>query len=294
MAASRPALTVARRGGSVAAAWLCAVVLLGVSAAQAGAGEAIDRIRAGGALTVALFFEDVTPFFFTGETGELDGIDPWLARDIARNLGVEVAWNREAETFDGLIDEVAAGRADVAISLLSDTLERATRVRFTDSYVDVRQFLLINRLELGALMANRPDAAGEIRKVLDEPGSRIGVIRGTSYVDFAAQDFPRAQRIEFDDWSGMLAAVKSGDLTALMYDEIEIGNWRLADPAGALQLRPLLLESRPDTIAMAVRPQDGDLADWLDLYLRKIRADGALPAVLDRYLYTGDRALTNE
>jgi ABC-type amino acid transport substrate-binding protein len=79
-----------------------------------------------------------------------------------------------------------------------------------------------------------------------------------------------------------------------MYDEIEIGNWRLADPAGALTLRPYLLEGRPDTLASAIRRQDDDLKDWVDLYLEKLRNNGELDALLKRFLYTSERALTDE
>ena len=181
----------------------------------------------------------------------------------------------------------------MAVSLLSDTLDRATRVAFSDPYVEVRQFLLINRLKLGSLARGHP-AGATVPELLNEPAARIGVIAGTSYVGFLAEDFPAAEKVEFDRWDDMLAAVKAGELAALMYDEIEIGNWRLADPAGALTLRPFLLEGRPDTIAIALRRGDGDLKDWIDLYLEKARSNGELDALLKRYLYTSERALTDE
>ncbi len=107
------------------------------------------------------------------------------------------------------------------------------------------------------------------------------MIAGTSYVGFLAEDFPAAAKVEFEAWPEMLAAVKSGALAALLYDEIEIGNWRLADPAGALELRPYQLEGRPDTIAIAIRRGEDDLLDWIDLYLEKVRDNGELEALLD-------------
>lgn len=273
---------------------LCLVVVLAFSAplsAHAQDAAAIARIQAAGKLTVAVFFEDVVPFFYAGPDGKLVGVDPSLAEDIAEKLGVTLQYNRAATTFDGLIDEVVEGRADMAISLLSDTLERATRASFSDSYVSVRQFLLINRLQLGRLVAADPERANDIPALLDSASSRIGVIGGTSYVGFVAEDFPEAQSVAFDTWGDMLAAVKSGDLVALMYDEIEIGNWRLADSAGAVELRPYHLAGHPDTIAIAMRPGDTDLKAWVDLYLAKIRNSGFLDQVLNTYLYSKDRAL---
>ncbi|HEV7247542.1 MAG TPA: ABC transporter substrate-binding protein [Shinella sp.] len=260
------------------------------------ASSALGRIQQQGVLTVAMFREDVAPFFYTDAGGNLVGIDPTLAHDIAEKLGVRVVFDRSATTFDGVVEKVRSGTADIAISLLSDTLERAARVSFSRSYVSVRQFLLINRLEFGKLAAERRtgNAADSVVTLLDDPASRIGVISGTSYIGFLKQDFPRAQMVEFGDWRAMLAAVKTGELVALMYDEIEIGNWRHTDPAGSLDLRPFHLTGHPDTIAIAVNRDDQDLKAWIDLYLGKSGESGFLQSILDSHLYSADRGLAND
>ena len=276
---------------------LLAILFAVAAALQAhAAGSALERIQEKGSLTVAMFGEDVPPFFYTDDTGELAGIDPNLARDIAAKLGVRVVFDRSATTFDGVVDKVRVGGADIAVSLLSDTLERAAHVSFSRSYVSVRQFMLINRLEFAKLTATHcaGGAAVPVAKLLDDPAARIGVISGTSYVGFLAQDFPRATMVEFADWNAMLAAVKAGRLVALMYDEIEIGNWRHADPAGSLDLRPFHLAGHPDTIAIAMRREDQDLKAWIDLYLGKISESGFLPSLLDTYLYSSDTGLAND
>lgn len=283
----RPAIALIR---ACLLALLTLVAPLSAQAQSPGA-SALARIQAAGKLTVAVFFEDVVPFFYVGPDGKLIGVDPAIAEDIAEKLGVTLEYNRAATTFDGLIDEVVEGRADMAISLLSDTLDRAARASFSQSYVSVRQFLLINRLQLGRLVAADPERANDIPALLNNPQSRIGVIDGTSYVGFVAEDFPEAQNVAFDTWAEMLAAVKSGDLVALMYDEIEIGNWRLADSAGAVELRPYHLAGHPDTIAIAMPPGDTDLKAWVDLYLTKAKSNGFLDGVLNTYLYSKDRAL---
>lgn len=276
---------------------LLAILLTVATMLQAhAAGSALERIQEKGTLTVAMFGEDVPPFFYTDDAGNLAGIDPSLARDIAAKLGVRLAFDRSATTFDGVVDKVRTGDADIAISLLSDTLERAARVSFSRSYVSVRQFMLINRLEFARLVATRGagGAAVPVAMLLDDPAAQIGVISGTSYVGFLSQDFPRAKMAEFADWNAMLAAVKAGRLVALLYDEIEIGNWRHADPAGSLDLRPFHLAGHPDTIAIAMRREDQDLKAWIDLYLGKIGESGFLPSLLDTYLYSSDTGLAND
>jgi len=288
-----PGFVPAKPVGSVLLAILLAVATMLQAHA---AGSALERIQEKGTLTVAMFGEDVPPFFYTDDAGELAGIDPSLARDIAAKLGVRLVFDRSATTFDGVVDKVRTGDADIAISLLSDTLERAARVSFSRSYVSVRQFMLINRLEFAKLTATRGagGAAVPLAKLLDDPAAHIGVVSGTSYVGFLGQDFPRAKMVEFTDWNTMLAAVKAGRLVALMYDEIEIGNWRHADPAGSLDLRPFHLVGHPDTIAIAMSREDQDLKAWIDLYLGKVSESGFLPSLLDTYLYSADTGLTND
>ena len=91
----------------------------------------MQRIFDRGTLIVAMHAEDAPPFFMHDEKGRFYGLDVKLARDIGRRLGVKVAFNREAETYDGVIDIIKRREADIAISNLSSTLERSKRVCFT-------------------------------------------------------------------------------------------------------------------------------------------------------------------
>ena len=104
----------------------------------------LHRICNRGRLRVARYGGQRPPFFSGGDGG-WQGFDVDLAADIARRLGVEVE-SKLAASFDEVVDMVAAGDADLAISKLSITLERSQRVRFSKPYMAVYQTLLINRL----------------------------------------------------------------------------------------------------------------------------------------------------
>jgi len=247
----------------------------------------IDRIQARGTLIVAVYFEDVPPFFMHNRRDEFVGIDVELARDIGRKLGVRVEFERSAQTFDALVEMVASGKADVAISLLSDTLNRATQVRFTQPYAVLRQTLLINRLRLAQSFPNA-ETNEEIRTLLNQTSIRIGVIAGTSYVDFVRADYPLATHVLYEDFATMEQDLRAGELFALLYDELEIMNWRYANPDGGLHLKTLVLDNRKDTLAIAVNRADGELLAWLNLYLQKAQDDGSLPALLSTYLEQND------
>src|SRR5256712_11914280 len=101
-----------------------------------------------GELIVAMTEGDQPPFYYVGPDGQLAGLDATLARDIASRLGVKVSFNRNPKSFNEVVELVAQGGADIAISKLSRTLVRAQMVRFTRPYVTFRHAMLLNLIKL--------------------------------------------------------------------------------------------------------------------------------------------------
>ncbi len=147
----------------------------------------IQRIMNRGKIIVAVHREDFSPFFMQDKTGRFYGLDVSLAQDIGRRLGVGVKFNRKAETFDEVIDIVARREADVAISYLSRTLERAKRVRFTESYLSLHLALWVNRLR-----AAQEGKGQDIIKILKNKDQNIGVLGGSSHIGYVKEAFPKA------------------------------------------------------------------------------------------------------
>src|SRR5262249_1378543 len=97
--------------------------LLALLAAQAPAlAQALAPDRAGilqrGELRVAIPAFDAPPFFYR-RNEELEGFDIDLARELGRDLGVRVVFDRRANSYNEVVDVVADGHADVAICKLS-------------------------------------------------------------------------------------------------------------------------------------------------------------------------------
>ncbi|MGE3857012.1 MAG: ABC transporter substrate-binding protein [Dehalococcoidia bacterium] len=253
-----------------------------VSAAVAGGGAAIEgdrmsRITAAGELVVAVVNLDRYPFFYTNAKGELVGSDIDLARDIAHELGVEAKFNRTSATFDGVVDLVAKGQADIAISKLSVTLPRARQVRFTRPYVELAQGLMLNRVRLTALSGNEKDIVTQ----LDHPDHHLGAVKGTSYVGFGHTLFPEAQFTEFPDKNAMFAAVLGGDVIGVLYDENEIKQYIFEKPDRLINLKVHMLPGHTDPIGIAV--SDAQLQYWLDTYLELKRVKLSVNDLLQKY-----------
>lgn len=239
----------------------------------------IQRILDKGKLVVAMYFEDVPPFFMFKKKGDFFGIDVELAKDMGKRLGVSVEFNRNAKTFDELIDMVAERRADIVISILSQTLIRAQKVRFSNPYIILHPALIINRLQAARQKRSKNPAI-----FLNHKSVSIGTIEGTSYVGFAKADYPEAQLILYKDWETASRDALEGNIFAAFYDEIEIKNWYKVNPEGAIYVQTLIRKDKKDPIAFAVHTEDTHFLSWLNLYLEIIKQDGTLSKLKDTYL----------
>lgn len=240
----------------------------------------IARIKQRGQIVVAMYFEDVPLFCMRNSNNELVGIDIEIAQDIAEKLGVKLVLNRDSKTFDEIVQTVINRKADIGLSSLSDTLERATSVSFTTPYWSLRQALLINRLKLSAYK-DHPNFK-QVDLLLNQAGIEIGVIKGSSYVDFAKKAFPLATIVTYDTLAQGVEDTKKAKLLAFLYDEVEVLNWNKIHPEDSLFLKADFITQSEDTLAIAVHWQDTHLLSWLNLSIQKSK-NGFLKNLKTKY-----------
>lgn len=223
----------------------------------------LKPIMARGKLVVALRGEDVAPVVRTEASGALGGFDVDLARALARRLGVEPEFQRQAHSPDQIVAAVARGEADIGMSLLSVTAERAKYVLFTRPYTRQDIAALVNRKGAVALGGRCP---ADIRVQARQPGL-VGVQANSAIASWFEEGVPNAKLQEFDRLEQLFQAALAGKV--LLSVQGEIGARRLlhANPAASIQLQLCVLHTRPDPIAIAVRPDAPGLARWIDAFL---------------------------
>ncbi len=237
----------------------------------------IQRILDRGKLIVALLGTDNPPFFMDGDTTPA-GLDIKIAQGLAEALDVDLEFNRSAETFNEVVDQVYQLKADIAISKLSRTLSRAKRVRFSRPYVTMRQGLLVNRLQLA-----QQTQGNQVIEAIRNFNGDVGVIQGSSYVGFIKQKFPKATIREYPTWDDIVDAVVNGDIQAAYRDELEVKKIILKNPDSALRLQTIALTDTQDQIAMALPWDSEHLQDFVNQYLDTFNLDYTADAVLDEY-----------
>lgn len=238
----------------------------------------IQRILERGTLLVAMTERDQPPFYYVGSDGELAGLDALLARDIAARLGVKVHFDRRSKNFKEVVEFVAQGGADVAISKLSRTLTRAQMLRFTKPYATFRHAMLLNRLRLAQYTT---EAA--LPTLLRTLKGKVGVIGQSSYEGFLSQYFPQATSAPFTTWDEAVEAVFAGDVLAVYRDELEIQKINQARQDASLMLKTVIYKDMKDYISMAVAWNRPHLAAWLDVYLDSFPTDHKVADILRLY-----------
>lgn len=238
----------------------------------------IKRIVESGELTVALTAGDQPPFYYVGSDGELAGLDVTLAHEIAARLGVKARFNRSPKSFNEVVELVAKGDADVAISKLSRTLARAQMVRFTKPYVTFRHAMLFHRLRLAQHTSEEALPA-----LLRQLKGQVGVIGQSSYESFLRQHFPAATAVPFQTWDEAVQAVLAGHILAVYRDELAIQQINQSRKDASLTLKTVIYKDMKDYIAIAVAWDRPHLAAWLDIYLDSFPTDQRAADILRTY-----------
>lgn len=224
----------------------------------------IGKIVRKGEIKVAVCGMDEYPFFYEKEGADLDGLDIKIAKDIAAELGVKAVFDRSAGTFNAVIDMVAEGKADIAVSNLTVTLERAKKVRFSNPYFIHKCALLVNiltdsKLRLGLNFEKLKESGKRIR---------IGIINGTFFTKYAKELIPGAEIVTYPDIDSAVQDVIAGNIYGWLAEEFTIRQSLWKNPKQIISLTCVVIDESRGETAIAVAPDNPDLADWINHYLQ--------------------------
>jgi ABC-type amino acid transport substrate-binding protein len=212
------------------------------------------------------------PLAFT-RGGDVVGVEADMAKALGDDLqrGIEIVVLEP----DDLIPALLERRVDILMSGLTITDTRVQQVTFAHPYLRVGQMAVVRRAEAGKF---RGAAA------LNQPRLEIGVVAASSGEAIVRNRLPRAQRSVFPAADAAVAALRNGDIDAVVMDASSV--WRLT---GGVEAPELQLTSNYDLLseeylAWAVRKSDTGLRDLLDTMLQQWNSSGKLEQLLRPWL----------
>ena len=243
--------------------------------AQAGTPHDIASIRSAGVLRVAITNFDL-PGFRTRDGQVLSGPEVDLAHQIAAVLGVTIRFVDTASSFDTVIDDVVAGRADIGISKLSQTYTRMLRVRFSNPYVTLRHSLLFSRASIAKRANGQP-----LEQALRDFNGRIGVIARSAYEEAAYRNFPKAEVVPMASWDAVIAALRDNRVDAVYRDEFETKRILRLNPAMNIPFGTAIVTDRLAMLSVALCDTCARLQELVNYHLTQVNGAFSLPLLLD-------------
>lgn len=234
----------------------------------------LDRIRKRKCLRVG-FRPDNLPYSYFNQEGQLVGIDIELATRLAEDLGVQLELIPfHAET---LSEQLAQDHFDLALSGLTESLERSSTMLMTDPYMVVSLALVVRDFE-------RKDYESE-PLVKQRSPLRLGVVRGSYFEKRIRIHFPEAELVVLDSPRPFFED-STLRLDALVLHAESGAAWTLLYPAYTV-INPLRhKDSAP--LAIAVAGFDVVLEDTLNTWIRLLRMDGTLDRLVDHWILGRD------
>lgn len=211
-----------------------------------------------------MYAKDTPPFYYVDKNNVLTGSDVVLIKGFADLLGVAVEFDRSAKFIDDTVDKVDKHEADLAITKLSVTFNRATRVLFSEPYIKLYQSLLINRLELAKQLQGRSQ-----EETIQHLTGKIGVVAKSSYVGYA-KHFKNMEIVQYVTWNDVVNDVLDGKITAAFRDDAEVKLILRDRPEIALKLLSVVLKDAEDLKAIAISFDHRNLKDLLNVYLKSL------------------------
>ena len=254
-------------------------------AVPAAAGEALERIRAAGVLTVATD-SNWAPQSFLNDDNEMDGFDVDVAREIAARLGVAAAF--VTPQWEVVTAGRWAGRWDISVGSMTPTRERAQVLDFPAIY---------HYASVG--FAVHEDSSARTKADLN--GKRIGACTACTpelyllkALNIAAENAPP---VTYEVTAGEIVSMQE---PAALFDDLRLGDGvrldavidsraALEDAVAAGYPFRIVGTAFNEPLAIAIDKGDPELHALLAQTVGDMRAEGVLSR-LSRKWYGRDRS----
>lgn len=229
----------------------------------------LDRVLAAKELRVCIWPDYYGISYRSPKTLQLTGIDIDLAREFAKDLGVQVRF--EDSSFAKLIDDVIQDRCDVAMFAIGITPARSGKLRFTSPHL---------RSDIYAI-TTRSNRRVRTWADIDQSGVVVAVAKGTYHEPVMRERLKNATLLVTATPQGREQEVESGRADVFMTDYpfsrrmLETTDWaRLVAPPATYHLT---------SYAYAMQPGDERWYSRVESFVAAIKRDGRLQEAARRH-----------
>jgi ABC-type amino acid transport substrate-binding protein len=236
----------------------------------------LDRVISRKALRVG-YLDDSLPYAFFNDRNELVGLDVEMALQLARDLGVTL----ELVPVDRTIFQTGLqpGLCDLVMSGVAITVERASRVQFSNSYLDetvafvVPDHLAADFSEWSSVRAMR--------------GLRVGVPNALYFIRKVQDEMPDAEIVPIDRIEDMFRP-HDRPVDAFVMTAERGSAYTLLHPEYSVTVP----KPRPAKVPLAyiVAGRDAGMTSMLNTWIEEKRKDGTIDELFEHWILGQDSA----
>ncbi len=229
--------------------------------------QTVESIKSAGTVKIGMLV-DFPPFGIMNESNEPDGYDADVAKLLAKEWGVEL--QIVPVTGPNRIPYLQSNQVDLLVASLGITEERAKSVDFSKPYAGI---------SIGVFGAE----GVEVSSAEDLSGKTIGVARASTQDTAVTKIAPPDATIQrFDDDASAVQALLSGQVELIGVSNVVAAQIEQAAPGRFNQK----LELSQQVQGIAVRKGSSELLEAVNAFLEKVKADGQLSSIHEKWLGT--------
>lgn len=210
------------------------------------------------------------PPFETKDTqGNPTGVSVDFMKAFGEYAGREVQIENTA--WDGLIPSLQTGKADMVMSSMTITEERAKTVDFSDPYANAMLAVLTNK-----------DSGITAVEDLNQAGKKVAVKTGSTGFIYANNHLQNAEIIALADESACVTEVAQGKADGFIYDQLTIyRNWQENIDTTEAVFIPF---QDVDKWGIAVQKGNTGLQEQLNAFIKEYAENGGFDELTEKYL----------
>lgn len=247
---------------TLAALAVALAAMLGAHVAQA---DVLDDIRKAGKIRIAIDL-GVPPYGMTDAQMKPTGLDVEAAEMLAKDWGLQ--FEHVSTTGASRIPSLQTGKADLVISSLSYTAERAKVIDFSLGYAVLR-----------TVIAAPKNVA--VAKLGDLDGKTVGTVRGTTHDTQLTKEGPKGMKlVRYEDDATEGQAFLSGQVDIFSTAEMIVPQLDKKNPARQVEVKFVLDNFK---LCIGVRKDEKRLLEEVNKWVLANIKNGKLNALNKKY-----------
>ncbi|WP_196593303.1 substrate-binding periplasmic protein [Pectinatus sottacetonis] len=231
----------------------------------------LAKIKEKGVLTVGS--SNDAPFaYINTKNNKFSGVDADIITEIAKRLGIPKVQMKHIP-FENLLMALDNGSVDMVTDAMYIKPERLQKALFTNIWYKEGEAVVVKK-------------DSPIKSKADLKGKVIGGQKGVTFLD-TAEKWKKNGEVKdvkiFNSQAELMMAVSTGKIDACITDGIVAGYTIKQNPSLGLWILSPYTPEAAGKIGAAIRFGDKDLLNAVNGELEKMRADGSLKKILQKY-----------